>query len=210
MNFLDKHSVLVLNSLFMAIGTTTIKKAMIALNSSFDQVTPAAKAIDVVYKKNPDGSLNLNELDYWQPLTFEEWLLVEPRPNIDNIVHTPRLQIRCPTVIVTNYSKMVMRRLKPTRQVLYQIQDGKCAYTSEKISFKSSSLEHKTPKSFGGKDTFENLLVVKKEINHKRGNKPLHELGFVPIFSHKTPHPTPAHFIIKALHPDHLFFLKHN
>ena len=208
MDFLNRHSVLVLNSLYQCIGTLTPKKALIALNSSSDQNNIVAKAIDVVYKTKEDGSLNLDELDYWQPLTFEQWILIKPRPEIDEIIHTSRLEIRCPHVIVTNYSKMPMRRMRPVKSVLYNMQGGVCGYTGEKISMKSGTIEHRTPKSFGGRETFENLLVVKAEINHKRGNRPLEELGLKPLFHHKEPRPIPVSHTIKGcVHSDWRWFI---
>lgn len=207
-DFLNKHTVLVLNSLFQCIGTITPKKALIALNSSSEQNHIVARSIDVIYKKNEDGSLNTNELDYWQPLNFEEWLMVEPRSGIDEIVHSQRFNLRSPTVIVTNYSKMPMRKFRVSKSLLYQMQDGRCGYTNEKISIKKGNIEHKTPRSKNGKDTFENLMFVKEEINSKRGNRELSELGLVPLFHHKTPKPVPAHYTIKSCaHPDWKWFV---
>jgi 5-methylcytosine-specific restriction endonuclease McrA len=208
-DFLNKYTVLVLNSLYQCIGILTPKKALITLNSSSEQNNIVAKVIDVTYKKNEDGSLNLDELDFWQPLTFEEWLMVDPRKDIDKIIHTCRLQLRSPTVIVTNYSKMPMKKTRVSKGVLYDIQGGKCAYSGEKIPMKRGNLEHRQPKSHGGKDTFENLLFVKTEINSRRGNKSLKEAGLRSIFPpHRTPKPIPYHFTIKNyIHPDWRWFV---
>lgn len=207
-DFLNNHTVLVLNSLYQAIGTLSPKKALITLNSSYDQINPAARAIDVIYGKNENGEIDIHTLDYWQPLCFEEWMMVEPRPNIDNVIHTSKIQLRCPTVIITNYSKMPMRKFRPTKSTLYAMQNGICGYSGEKISLKQGSIEHKTPRSYGGRDTFENLMMVKKEINHRRGNKPLEELGLKPLFNHRTPQPMPATYTIRHLgHPDWQWFV---
>ncbi len=208
MNFLHQHSVLVLNSLWSIIGTLTPKKAMISLNSSFDGENVAARAIDIVYEQNEDGSFNLDKAINLVPLSFEDWIKVKPRPGLDRIIHTSKLEIRCPTVIISNYNKMPVKKFRPTKNVLYDMQDGICGYSGEKISHKQGSIEHKHPKSLGGKDTWENLLIVKKEINHKRGNKPLEELGLRPLFFHKEPKPLPVCVTIKKImHPDWLFFL---
>lgn len=208
MSFLERHTTLILNSLYQPIGTLSVKKTLVALNSSSEQNNIVARAIDVVYKKNEDGSLNLNELEYWQPLNFDEWLLLEPRPEIDDIIHTPRLQVRCPYVVVTNYSKMPMHRFKISKGLLYDLQKGVCGYTGEKIPMKRGNLEHVKARSHGGKDTFENLLFVKTEINSKRGNKDLKDLGLRPLFHHREPKPIPACYQIKScLHPDWQWFI---
>jgi hypothetical protein len=208
MDYLNKSSVLVLNKGYQCIGTLSPKKALVALNSQSNDYTITAKAIDVVYKKNEDGSLNLNELDYYQALDFEEWLMVEPRVGIDNVVRTSKLTIRCPSVIVTNYGKIPKKRFRPTKMYFYEKQDGRCGYSGKKIPFKRGNLEHKQAKSHGGKDTFENLMFVDAEINSKRGNKPLEELGLKPLFNHKEPLPMPVALTIKHLgHPDWFWFL---
>lgn len=208
MDFLNKSSVLVLNSLFLAIGTLSPKKSLIALNSSSEQNITVARAINVVYRKNEDGSLNLNELDYWEPLQFSEWIKLAPRPEIDQIIRTPRIELRCPSIIVTSFSKMPMRKIRMSKGTLYDLQKGICGYSGEKISMKRGNIEHKKARSHGGKDTFENCLFVKTEINAKRGNRPLEELGLHPLFAHKTPLPVPAHHTIKScLHPDWQWFV---
>ena len=210
-DFLNKSTVLVLNRNCYCFGTITPKKALVALNSQSGYDASVARAIDVVYKRNEDGSINLNELDYWHDLTFEEWMIVEPRGDFDNVIHTTKSIIRSPTVIMTNYSKMPMRRFNPTKSKLYELQGGKCGYSGKQISIKKGNIEHKKPKSFGGGNTFENLMFVDADINSKRGNKPLEELGLVPLFKHSTPKPIPAHFTIKqVLHPDWKWFIDSN
>ncbi len=210
-DFLNKSTVLVLNSLCYCLGTITPKKALVALNSQSGEYDIVAKAIDVVYKRKEDGSLDLEQLDYWQSLTFDEWLIVEPRGDFDRVINTPHRKIRVPSVIMTNYSKMPKRKSRPTKSKLYEMQDGRCGYTGEKISIKAGNLEHKHARSHGGKETFENLMFVTKEINSKRGNKPLEELGLKPLFNHREPKPILAHFTIKNLvHPDWRWFIDMN
>ena len=49
---------------------------------------------------------------------------------------------------------------------------------------------------------------LKKEINFKRGNRPMEELGLKPLFNHSEPRPIPASFTIKnVLHPDWNLFI---
>lgn len=208
MDWLNKSSVLVLNSLYQIIGTLTPKKALIALNSSSEQNNIVAKSINVVYQNNEDGTPNTAQLDYWIPVDFIEWLTLKPRPGIDKIIHSPKLEIRCPTIICTNYSKMPMRKFRLSKGILYDMQDGRCGYSGRKLPIKKGNIEHKRARSHGGKDTFENCLFVDSDINSKRGNKPLSEMGLTPLFHHKEPKPIPVHHTIKqAIHPDWFWFI---
>lgn len=207
-DFLNKGTVLVLNSLYQAIGIMTPKKALVAMNSTSDGGY-AAKAIDIIYPKLPDGRYDLENGQIGYAYTFEEWLEVEFRDGLDQAIHTSRIVVRVPTVIMTNYSKMPMRRFRPTKSILYELQKGICGYSGKKLSMKQMNLEHKVPKSLGGKDTFENLMAVDKDINHARGNKPLKDVGLTPLFHHKTPRALPAAYMIKsAVHPDWKHFIQ--
>lgn len=207
-DFMDKSSVLVLNSIYQPIGTVTPKRALLALSSGIDEGKYSAKAIDVIYANKSDGSFDLENVLTFATYSFDEWLMVDFREGLDKAVHTSRLKIRCPTVIITSYSKMPMRRLRPTKTLLYEIQKGICGYSGKKMSIKQMNIEHKHPRSLGGKETFQNLMVVDKEINNKRGNKPLEELGLKPLFNHNEPKPTPIAYVIKnAIHPDWTYFM---
>jgi 5-methylcytosine-specific restriction endonuclease McrA len=210
MDFLDKHTVLVLNSLWMVIGTSSPKKALIAMNSESSHGNSVAKSISIEYGKKDDGSWDLENVIGFQAHSFEEWLNVPIRKGLDQVIHGSKISIRCPSIIMTpNFSKMPMRRIRPTKAVLYEKQQGICGYSGKKMSMKAMNLEHKHPKSFGGKDTFQNLMLVDTKINHARGNKPLEQLGLRPLFNHKEPQPLPVAYAIKSsAHPDWRYFLQ--
>lgn len=206
--FMNKCSVLVLNSLYQPIGTLSPKKALIALNSISSNGDYSSKAIDIIYAKNADGTFNLENVSGFQNYNFEEWLMVDFRDGLDQIINTPRLKIRCPTIIMTSYSKMPMRRFRATKTLLYEMQKGICGYSGKKMPMKSMSIEHKRPKSKGGGETFQNLMVVDKDINSRRGNKPLKEVGLKALFNHREPQPLPVAYAIKsAVHPDWNYFI---
>jgi 5-methylcytosine-specific restriction endonuclease McrA len=207
-DILDKPTVLVLNSLYQAIGTISPKKALIAMNSISDGGY-AAKAIDIIYPRLEDGRFDLENGVVGPAYTFEEWLMADFREGIDQAIHTSKLKVRVPTVIMTNYSKMPMRRFRVTKSLLYEMQKGICGYSGKKLPMNKMNIEHKIPRSKGGKDTFENLMAVDKDINHARGDKPLEQVGLKPLFSHKEPRPMPASHTIKTVvHPDWGFFIQ--
>jgi hypothetical protein len=201
---LNKNNVLVLNALWMAIGTLSLRKAIIALNSEMD----ATRAIDVTYNRQSDGKFNLEEVKCATPYSFDEWLMVDFREGLDQYINTPKLKVRCPTVIITKYAKMPMRRLRLTKSLLYEMQKGICGYSGKKMPMKHMNIEHKKARSHGGDNSFGNVMLVDEEINKKRGNRPLSELGLVPLFNHREPKPIPASCTIRsAVHPDWAYFL---
>lgn len=200
-DFMNRSTVLVLNASYFPIGVTSPQKALIALNGLSDegQVT---KAVDVVWKTKPDGSLNLDEYDYFQNCTFDEWVMA-PIREIDKSVHTSKMSLRCPTVIITSFKKVPKKRMRPTKTNLYEKQGGKCGYSGKELPFSQMNIEHKQPRSKGGKNTWQNLMAVDKRINFARGDKPLSEVGLKPLFNHSEPQPIPVSMTLKdILHPD--------
>ena len=208
-NFMELSSVLVLNSLYFPIGVVNPKQAMTQVNGLSESGT-VAKLIDVSYVQKPDGSFNLEEVEYFQPCTFAEWIKLSIRPGIDtDIIHTAHLQIRTPQVLITSYSKIPKKRFRPNKNTLWELQGGRCGYTLEPSKYSQLNLEHKIPQSHGGRSTFENLILVKKELNFKRGNRPMEEFNLSPKFSHKEPAPIPYQYTIKnILRPDWAVFIK--
>ena len=210
--FLNKNTVLVLNSLYMPIGSISGQKALISMLS--DGSEPSAKAIDIEYGKKEDGSWDFDNVITFKTCSFEEWLSVPIREGLDKVVHTSKTQIRLPSILITSYSKMPMRKFRPTKTKLWEMQDGGsgkdaiCGYSGKRLKFSKLNIEHKIPKSKGGRDEFRNLMLVDKDINHKRGNKPLEEVGLSPIFNHSEPKPIPVAYTIKsAVHPDWNYFI---
>lgn len=210
MSILDKEKCLVLNSIYQPIGTCSIKKALIALNSTQDGENRAAKAIQIEYKQNTDGSWDFNEINYFRPVAFEEWCLI-PLRSFDIPIHSPKLTIRAPTVIlVVGFAKMPMKNLKPTLQNIRKRDKDICQYSNKKLTKSQISLDHILPKSRGGKDNcWTNLVICDKNINFKKGNKLNSEVGLKLIKKPKAPLPIPvSHTITEMRHRDWLLFCK--
>lgn len=197
MNIIDRKIVLNLNANWQAINVRTVSDAFIAMNGG-NKDNPPVKALDISYPQDDNGNYDFANPSII-PVTWSEWLALPVR-EFDLVVNTSRYKIRVPSVIVSvNYNKMPKKRFRPTKAVLYELQKGVCGLTGKRISFKQANLEHKVPKSLGGKDTFENLMAVDRDINSKRGNKPYEELGLKPLFNNKEPAPLPVQYSIKKL-----------
>ena len=209
MNIIDRK-VLSLNGLWQAIGVKTVKDAFVAMNGG-DTNNPPAKALDISYPQNEDGSYNFNEYPTIIPVSWLEWITL-PIREYDTVINTCKMKLRVPTVIVAvNFKKIPKKRFRPTRQVLYQLQKGICGYSGKHIPITKGNIEHKKPRSQGGKDTFENLMFVDKTINSFRGDKPLEEVGLKPLFHNKEPQPIPVPYAIKRLeHSDWKLFVDVN
>ncbi len=206
MSFLDKNIVLRLNSAWQPIGESTVKDALIAMNSG-DEFLKAAVALDIQYGQNEDGEWDFSQANF-APTPFEKWIDL-PIRDFDLVIHTSKRAIRVPTVIIAqNYSKMPRKSWHPTNKNIRERDGSKCQVTGKLLTRSEGNVDHLIPRSRGGKDTFENKVWMSKEINSAKGSKTLEEMGLKLIRPPKAPPDVPASATIRELkHRDWKFFL---
>lgn len=191
-----RNVVLVLNSVWQPIGYTSVKKAFVAMCSTQDGENYAAKGIDIDFPQNSDGTYNFESPNLLNPLNWESWLNCSIR-DFDLTIQTAKRKIRVPTVIIsTNYHKMPMKQLRPTKKGIYDRDEGKCVYSGKKLSRNEASIDHVLPKSRGGKDVWTNLVLADRKINFEKGAKTNEEAGLKLLKQPKAPLPIPASHLI--------------
>lgn len=210
---LEKKCVLYLNASWLPINMVSIKDAIIAMNGG----TEPALGFDIEYERDTDGNLIHDEdghprISYYSPVNWDAWTLLPIREDIDQVIHSQYVEIRVPTVIMTpNYAKMPTFTPRPTKYELYKRQNGKCYFTSKQLSHKDASIEHLTPKSKGGKDNWENLVITDKYENWKKGDLtlPEYEAKVGKKFVRPKPMPSrPRMANITPCHRDHYMFFR--
>ena len=208
-DILDKPIVLSLNRVWQVIGHRTVKQALVALSGGGAGLPPAL-GIDIAYPKLDDGSWNFDRPLFLNPLPWNEWIELPVR-DFDFAITTPRLRIRVPTVIVaTQFAKMPIRIPRVTREAIFERDGGVCQYTGERVGKHGGNLDHVIPRDRGGRNTFENLVWAKREINSLKANRLPHEAGLRLLRRPKVPAPLPASVAIReARHPDWRHFLTH-
>jgi hypothetical protein len=190
----------------MRIGWSTPSEAFTQLMSGKDG-SPPALALDIEYELGPDGKPDFSKLSYFIPKTWDEWLQVPVR-EWDMSINTVKYKIRVPTVIICpKFKTMIMKQVKPTIQALKRRDSNRCQYTGQLLTNKTLSKDHVLPRSKGGKDTWENLVLCHKEVNSKKGNRLNHEIGLQLLKKPVAPKAIPLCELIKDIkHPDHGFF----
>ena len=207
-SILDKPIVLSLNRAWQVIGHRTVKQALIALNGGGDGLAPAV-GIDIAYPKFEDGSWDFDRPLYLSPVSWTEWIKLPVR-DFDFVVATPTMQIRVPTVMIsTHYAQMPVRVPRVTRQAIFERDRGVCQYTGEFVG-RNGNLDHVVPRDRGGRDSFENLVWAKQEINSRKANRLPHEAGLRLLRRPTAPKPLPISATIREpKHPDWRHFLTH-
>lgn len=204
---LDHAIVLSLNRAWQVIGHRTVRQALIALNGGATGLPPAL-GMDIAYAPLENGSWNFDRPLYLNPLPWDAWTALPVRA-FDLSIATPRFRVRVPTVIIaTHYDRMPVRTPRLSRAAIYERDGGVCQYTGEQVGRHGGNLDHVVPRDRGGRDSFENLVWAKREINSLKANRLPHEAGLRLLRRPKSPAPLPVSALIReARHPDWRHFL---
>lgn len=215
MSIINKTQVLKLNSVWQAVGQSTVGKAIVDLAGGI-----SAMALDIEYEKDADGNYILDENQFpcgesWaRPVDWEEWITL-PCREFDNVIHYANGQktMRAPTILIAkNFSRMPKKTFKgkPSKDAIWIRDGGVDQYTGKKLKREDATIDHIIPQSKGGENTWENLATTSREINTRKGNKFNHEVGLNLIRKPMAPKPMPlSHLIREIRHNDWKKFLPH-
>lgn len=199
MEVVNKLICLTLNKSWQPIGYRTVKDSIIKLCGDGFSSKPDALAIDIDYDIDENGNVDFNSPTLMNPVKWEEWITL-PIRSWDLSIKSSSIEIRVPTVIIAvNYNKMPVKTFlgKPSKDGLWERDNGICQYTGEKVSKHDANIDHVIPKSKGGKDSWDNMVICKRKINSKKGNRYNHEVGLNLIRNPETPRPVPVCNLIK-------------
>lgn len=119
----------------------------------------------------------------YEPLNFTNW----KRAVV--LLLKNKAQVLSQRVIrLLNYVKIPLSKMldnKPSKSMIYKRDDNKCQYCG---STRSLTIDHVIPKSKGGGDTWNNLVVACCSCNAKKGDKLLEHTTMKLLRQPKQPH----------------------
>lgn len=182
----------------MPMGCLSLKKALITLFSSENGLDMAAQYLQIEYDNDENGNPDFMSPNLMQPINLEDFLKL-PIRDFDIPVSTSKMVVRAPVIILSRSKKIVMKKLRPSIQTLYDIYGGRCIWTNEVISKNQASKEHLKPRSHGGDDSFSNVVLATKKLNHERGNTPIEKWKYKMKYQPKEPLPMPWASTLKSV-----------
>ncbi len=194
MSILNKK-ILKLNAGWHSFSTVSVRDAIVMLcpEKNGDE---AGFAMDFETIYDDDGNALL---EYANPTKWEDWINLPIRDH-DLVINTSRGQIRCPLVVIcANYDKIPYELPKLGKDAILRRDNYTCQYTGQKLSRDQLNIDHVIPQDRGGKDSWENLVTSRKDINFSKGNRLNHEIGLKLIRQPTSPKPVP-----KIVRPDEL------
>lgn len=203
-NIAHKAIVLKLNRLWKPVAVALVSDTIC------DFMNGVVMGMDIVYTTDADGQTNFDVQEYVNPVNWDEWIKLPVRP-WDLCIHSAKLAIRVPTVVITkNYAKVHEKKFKgkPTKEALAIRDNLRDGYTGEELDFNEATIDHVVPKARGGTDTYDNTVLTSKEINNRKGDRLNSEAGLTLLINPHTPRPIPvSHTIRKVRHHDWKPFL---
>lgn len=141
--------VLVLNRNFCPVQMTTAKRGMVLLYGG------AAHALD----------------EFGEPCDFDMWRSLPVRAE-DDAIPIVGGELRVPRVLhLVRYDRMPRLAIRLTRKNLMLRDDYQCQYCQKRPTLRELNIDHVQPRSRGGPDTWENLVVACRICNLKKGWK---------------------------------------
>lgn len=141
--------VLFLNRLYLPVHVSTVRRAIVLLYSG------AAHALDA------SGDA----------YDFDLWRLLPPVEN-DDAIPLVAGSLRAPRVVqLLHYERVPRFRVRLTRQNLMLRDDQQCQYCGKRPALKELNIDHVMPRSRGGPDTWENLVISCRPCNLRKGRR---------------------------------------
>jgi len=165
------ESILILNKHYFPISVDEYRRVFTNI------ATGSQLPLDIHYERNDDGSINFENINYWDVVkSIDKWMDLPIRP-YDDYIHTVSGPIRLPTVVICSTYKGIMHKKAkfPTKKNIWERDRYTCVYTGKKLAKDELSVDHVYPKSRGGQDTWENLVTCDKLTNSNKSNKLLSE-----------------------------------
>ena len=108
----------------------------------------------------------------YEPINFTNW-----KRAIILILKEKAQRLSARVIRLVNYIKLPIEKImanKPSRQMVYKRDDHMCQYCG---SIKNLTIDHVIPRSKGGQDTWENMVVACMPCNTHKGDKTPEEWG---------------------------------
>lgn len=163
---MTNSSVLVLNKSWMAVNLSSVRRA-----------------ISLVYR----DLAKVVSTDDYATYSFEDWLKV-PGNGKHSYIRTINFEFRVPEVIVlTLYGGVPRKDIVLTRKAIFERDNNTCQYCGRKTRKERLTIDHVIPKSRGGGEEWNNLVLACLECNARKRNKVPEEAGMKLLRKPKKP-----------------------
>lgn len=167
MTSLLNQSVLVLNRHWLAIHFCNVRRALCLLYSDL------ARVVDEAHQTHD----------------FQSWRELSQAASSPEKIHSPGFSILVPQVIMlTRYSRRPPQQVKFSRRNIYLRDSHQCQYCGATPPRDELTIDHVTPRSRGGRTTWDNVVLACISCNTRKSNRLPDECGMRPRRPPARPH----------------------
>ncbi len=105
----------------------------------------------------------------------------------EQIVRSPELEIKLPSVLALKDYVSTSRDPAFTRFNVYLRDAWKCQYCGNKFQTQDLTFDHVIPRSKGGKTSWENIVAACRPCNSRKGNHMPADIGMLPLVKPRQP-----------------------
>jgi 5-methylcytosine-specific restriction endonuclease McrA len=152
-----------------------VSATVLVLNRSWIAVHIAdvRRALSLVYR----GLAKVVAPDTYATYDFESWKELSQAAQ-SNYISTVSFKIRIPEIIVLNvFNGFYHKDVRFSRRNIFDRDRSSCQYCGKRFSKMDLTIDHVVPRSRGGKDTWDNVVLACVKCNVKKGDRLPHEAG---------------------------------
>lgn len=162
----------------MSEGPSILSQRVLVLNRSWIAVhiTTVRRAVGLVYNCQArvvePREFSTHDFDGWKALSERNG-----RPGV-HYIRSTNFKIMVPEVLqLVVFNRVFGKEINFTRRNIYDRDDGRCQYCGRGVGAKEFTLEHVTPRSRGGRTTWDNVIVACPSCNTRKGDRLPAEVG---------------------------------
>jgi len=97
-------------------------------------------------------------------------------------IQTTSSKIKVPEVVILlKYDKVHRKNMRLTKKNIYIRDKYRCQYSGKQIGYKDADIDHIIPRSKGGRNSWDNMVVCAKNINKIKADRTPEEAGLTLI-----------------------------
>jgi 5-methylcytosine-specific restriction endonuclease McrA len=147
-----------------------INSQVLVLNRSWVAVNVASirRAVSLLYQ---DLARAVDPKDYTL-YDFENWCELSAARDEGHFIHTPTMRVRVPEIIVLNaFNGFFHKDVRFSRRSIFERDKNTCQYCGRRLAKSELTIDHVVPRSRGGRDSWDNLVLACVQCNVRKGDR---------------------------------------
>jgi 5-methylcytosine-specific restriction endonuclease McrA len=147
-----------------------MERQVLVLNRSWVavQIASARRALTMLYQ----GLARAVHPDDYSLYDFEDWCELFRFVESGQFVHTVDLRIRIPEVVILKaFNGFVRHEVRFSRRNIFERDKNTCQYCGRRMPKSELTMDHVIPRSRGGIDSWDNLVLACMICNVRKGSR---------------------------------------